>query len=209
MPVYLKNTRFGKNIIFVHIPRTGGVYAESFLSKSFDVRPMEVFNNIQPHIFGHYTYDNVIRTLAENACSVRKDDYFSFAFVRNPFDRILSSYLNYTVKNTPDFDDYIQMVAGTVRDELFKTHTSIRTNDLSHYIPQITMTGNNSVDFVGRFENYDNDLTTLLELSGIEMHDNVKIKKRNVKYRDYYGGGNRRIIEQIYRDDLEIFGYSF
>ena len=53
------------------------------------------------------------------------------------------------------------MVKEVVNKKLYLNISHIKTNDISHYIPQHIMIGNNKLDFIGRFEDYEIDIVKL------------------------------------------------
>jgi hypothetical protein len=77
----------GKNILFVHIPRTGGTSIEHWLRELGTLRlfstALPAFSRATPQ---HLTANDIDELLG--------DDYFDYAFtvVRNPFDRVASEY---------------------------------------------------------------------------------------------------------------------
>ncbi|HEY1709602.1 MAG TPA: sulfotransferase family 2 domain-containing protein [Rhizomicrobium sp.] len=77
----------GKNILFVHIPRTGGTSIEHWLRELGTLRlfshSVPVFSRVTPQ---HLTANNIDELFGNS--------YFDYAFtvVRNPFDRIASEY---------------------------------------------------------------------------------------------------------------------
>ena len=195
MPVY------DNKFVFLHIPRTGGTLIESTLKKDYKQTYYgSTKDSIQPR--QHWPFDKLIYNFD-------KKNVFSFTFVRNPFDRILSSYLNWTKKRMPDFDEYIDMVKNVVENKLYLTQGFIGSNDISHYIPMTIMIGNNELDFIGRFENFDNDIKKLHEISGIKNLDKIKIKKSYKNYQSFYSERNKKIVSELYADDLKKFDYTF
>jgi hypothetical protein len=109
----------------------------------------------------------------------------------------------------PDFDEYIDMVKNVVENKLYLTQRAIDCNDISHYIPMTIMIGNNELDFIGKFENFDNDIKKLHEISGIKNLDKIKIKKGNKNYQSFYSERNKKIVSELYADDLKKFDYTF
>lgn len=91
MPIY--NNKY----VFLHIPRTGGTLIENKLREKYsqDYYGIDKMGLSKQH----YMLDKLISNKDKN-------NIFVFTFVRNPFDRILSSYLNWTINNTPNFDKY-------------------------------------------------------------------------------------------------------
>ena len=194
MPIY--NNKY----VFLHIPRTGGTIIEKKLREKYS---QDYYGEDKIGLSKqHYTLDKLISNKDKN-------NIFVFTFVRNPFDRILSSYLNYTINNTPDFDKYIDMVKNVVENKLYLCEGAINTNDISHYTPMTTMIGNYKLDFIGKFENYENDIKKLSEISEMKNLNETKINKRNIDYRKFYNERNKKIISELYKDDLKEFNYTF
>lgn len=193
MPIY------DNKYVFLHIPRTGG----SIIVKNLRKKYSESYYGTDKMGLSqqHYLLDNLI---------YNKNNMFVFTFVRNPFDRILSSYLNWTVNKTHDFDKYIDMVKDVVKNKLYLYKGSINANDISHYIPMTVLIGNNKLDFIGKFENYDNDIKKLSKKHPkLTSLCEVNIKKREVDYREHYSKRNKNIIEELYKNDLIKFKYTF
>lgn len=195
MPIY------NNEIVFLHIPRTCGTQIENTLKKqNFSVTCYGPSTN--GFSKQHYTMDK-LNTYINN-------DVFKFTFVRNPFDRILSSYLIWAINHTPNFDEYINMVKNVVENKLYFTKVTINTIDLSHFIPMTEMIGNNTLDFIGKFENFNNDIKQLAKMCPkLFLCERIVIKKRNVDYKKYYNDRNRKIIEKLYEEDLKQFKYTF
>jgi len=194
MPIY--NNKY----VFLHIPRTGGSLIENKLREKYS----QDYSGIDKMGLSkqHYMLDKLISNKDKN-------NIFVFTFVRNPFDRILSSYLNWTINNTSDFDKYIDMVKIVVENKLYLYKGAINTNDISHYIPMTSMIGNHKLDFIGKFENYENDIKKLSEISDMTNLNEIIINKRNIDYRTFYNERNKKIISELYKDDLKEFNYTF
>jgi len=201
MPIY------DNEIVFLHIPKTGGTVIENLLKK----QRKETFYGASKSGFSmqHYTMDKLNTYINKNN-NLFKNNVFKFTFLRNPFDKILSSYLCWGINNTPDFDKYIDMVKNVVENKLYLTTVAINTNDLSNFIPMTEMIGRNEVHFLGKFEDFDNDINILSIIEPrLKYLNEIVIKKNNVNYRDYYNERNRKIIEELYAEDLKRFNYSF
>jgi hypothetical protein len=155
-------------IIFVHIPKTGGTSIENFFDMDqnenmcFYSWDIDQFSFIEKHKHftdskkivyepQHYSAD-LLKQLISNY-----DDYFKFTFVRNPYTRILSEYYwfkkNQELKTTiifnpEDFHEWCE-------EFLFQINSS-------HKEPQVSFI-DNSIDFIGKFENIQNDFNSLIE----------------------------------------------
>ena len=85
-----------------------------------------------------------------------------------------------------------------------------------HFIPQYKYlyneNGNLMVDFVGRFENFDEDYETIRHKIGTGealKHLNKTKDKKEKDYRNAYTREMIDIVSRIYKKDLELFDYNF
>jgi len=143
------------------------------------------------------------------------ENYFKFSFVRNPWDRLVSCWKNKVKeadfnyfrisgeeqKKLQDFASFVDFVIE--RGEM-------STND-PHLCAQSRMIDLNHVDFIGRFENFEDDLRKVLSKLKI---DNFEVSKKNAtisrkSYHDYYDNITRDKVAEIYAKDIELFNYQF
>lgn len=194
MPVY------DNQYVFLHIPRTGGTIMERALKTKYAATYSD--RNSTGFSEQHYTLDKLVFPRFAPKT-------FVFTFIRNPFDRILSSYLNYAKHYFNGFDSYIQMVQEVVEKKLYLKYPAINTCDTSHFIPMVEMIGTSHVDFIGKFEHFERDIQRLASLSKLECLQKVQIRKNKVHYKQYYSERNRQIVEKLYEQDFKRFQYSF
>ena len=67
------------------------------------------------------------------------------------------------------------------------------------------------IDYVGRFETLAQDAAYLKSKLGLKQPFNfhlVKSESRK-KYTIYYNDNTRRIVEELYLDDIKKYGYDF
>lgn len=136
-----------------------------------------------------------------------------FSFVRNPYDRILSSYAFHVrsdydgvlLRNHPDlkelgFREYLaRFVKPEDRSELFFSQVRYLTHSRSSKWP----------DFVGRFEHMAEDFQRLAELLGTQARLPHLKRSSHAAYRDAYDATTRRVVEDVYVDDLKRFDYTY
>ncbi len=71
--------------------------------------------------------------------------------------------------------------------------------------------GNKLPDFIGRFENLEEDWKKICKKIGIDYvplsKNNISKKRKN--YRDYYSEKTKKIVEEMYKEDIKQFGYRF
>ncbi len=65
------------------------------------------------------------------------------------------------------------------------------------------------VDFVGKFENLDEDFRSICQKVGISARLPHINKSKRTDYRDYYDSETRDLTAQLYAEDIERFGYTF
>jgi len=135
-------------------------------------------------------------------------DYFKFTFVRNPWDRMVSAY-NYQIGGVPKGNSFSDWLHNFAWDE--------RGNPINkHWLEQhlhVKRDGPMWVDFVGRFENLEEDWKKVCRIIGKEWelpHKNYnRGKPRNMSYIDYYDEDTKWIVAKKFRKDIELFGYTF
>jgi chondroitin 4-sulfotransferase 11 len=191
-----------KKYIFIHIPKAAGTSIKNLLmdNMSEDERKYNYYFDI---FTGHI-----------NALTTRKrmggeyyNSFFKFAFVRNPFDRLVSMYFSGKNRGAPyliEFKTFGSFIRGLFQGKVGGYH---HYESLSYFLTD----KNNKimVDFVGRFENLQKDFTVVADRIGIVgklPHDNVSEHKY---YRECYNAKTKSIIYKLYKKDFEIFGYGF
>ena len=134
------------------------------------------------------------------------DTYFKFGFVRNPFDRYVSTcfFLN---RGTSDF-------ANTAQDFMKRALSVPRFRERALVRPQyLQLSGSGgeiALDFVGRFEQLQESYDRICERVGVPTTD---LSRRNpsehAAYTDYYDDELKEIVADFYAEDLRRFDYDF
>jgi hypothetical protein len=197
---YLLKKAFQKqNCIFIHVPKVAGTSLTELLYGRH---------------FGHHKaidlekrYPSLFRAT------------FKFAFVRNPWDRVLSSYLfakNGGTQDTniseaakyeiPEFDTFQQFVKEWLVNQDLETVDPVfkRQSDF------LFKDGILLVDFVGRLENFSEDVKLLEKKLSIKLdvpHKNKTV--RTMHYSEYYDEESIKLITDLYKEDILNFTYEF
>jgi len=140
--------------------------------------------------------------------------YFSFAFVRNPFDLVVSLY-EYThqreralfEKNGWELRTHQKnILENSFEDWVLNFSTG---NSQSSYI--LSESGSILVDFIGRTESLDSDIMKLYRLFGVENPESMPRSNatRRDDYQSYYSDATKAVIAERYVDDLRLFGYEY
>lgn len=132
------------------------------------------------------------------------DRSYTFCFVRNPFDRLVSLYHYHRQKRSDshplaselDFEEWL--AAGG-------SGSASRT--LVDFVSDAD--GRQVVDFVGRFEDIDADFAHVCGELGIDASLPQVNASKHRHWSTYYTDRAVRIVEERFAEDLERFDYAF
>jgi chondroitin 4-sulfotransferase 11 len=135
---------------------------------------------------------------------------FLFTFVRNPYDRIVSSY--FYLKNGGrmqcDIDDRDEFIKDYTFEEFIKNNLLYASENQIHFRPQHYWIPN-GVDYIGKFENLENDFFKIIDLLNIEKKPLKKLNtSEHYHYDEYYTQDLKDIIYDIYKYDFIKFNYN-
>jgi chondroitin 4-sulfotransferase 11 len=169
-------------------------------------------------VIGHDIRDPHYVSLAEYRARAAQP-LFAFAFVRNPWDRLVSAffYLARGGKQAADLRDRERYIGSCGEDFEAFVHGPLAGGEpleQLHFRPQHLWIsddeGNLVTNFVGRFESLQADLDTVCRQCGL-WRKRLGFQKRgeHAPYRDYYDAPMRDIVAQVYQRDIELFDYEF
>ena len=193
-----------RKFIFLHIPKCGGTSVESTFgawSNNHSENYFYLGNNRQ-----HCLLNEILDEHPE--CS----NYFKFAFIRNPFSRIVSEY-NYILSNFKklknlSFKEFILNLEYYFKNFAYEYHSL----SLCDYL--VNKEGEIVVDFVGRLENFQDDFNKVcdnINMPNLTLPHAMKSSNNSNKkhYTEYYNDETREIVAQQYAKDIEYFDYQF
>jgi hypothetical protein len=207
---------YSSGFLFVHIEKAAGSSIQQALLPFANVAPNSRLRRRQAWLgplnrvgglyralqFGeHATADEVKRCLPEDVYG----SLFKFAFVRNPWDRLVSRYAHLLrskdrrrhefISSLEKFEDFLQW--------------EIQRDSANQY-PYVTdAQGNQIVDFVGHYETLAEDFAKVcakLKIKAELPHANVSDHR---DYRTYYSPETREFVAKQFRRDIEMFDYDF
>lgn len=197
--------------IFIHIPKTAGTSVRSALKTADFPHKSEGTRWI-------YHKHTPALTIKRNISNSIWDSHFKFAFVRNPWDLMVSSY-HWWLRKGKLFDKSTAQKATQVEQcsdfkefllsDFGSTHINeFEAKDLSHWL--CDENGEIIVDFVGKVENLERDLEYVFNQLGTSC---PKLKVRNASQRDiyqkYYDRETKENIENRFKWTIETFNYEF
>lgn len=128
-----------------------------------------------------------------------------FAFVRNPWDRLVSRYAyllrlqehprHRLVSRMPTFADYLRW---EIRRAKMHQHSYVTDGN-----------GKLIVDYLGRFETLHTDIAEIGRRLGMQLALPHVNSSAHDDYRSYYTAETRHWVAQAFQRDLDLFGYSF
>lgn len=205
-----------QNVIFQIVPKVANTSIKHRLFKIYDKVDL---NENQIHRYGiNYSKDFVFN---------KKNDgkVFIFAFVRNPYSRIVSLYNNKIARKNkslkgikrhhPDiflnmpFDDFIEIIYNDIIKNNQKTDLHIRPQHTFVYHKNVRLP-----DYLGYYETLEKDWQIISEKHlNIDYTPLNKINSSNYlhsTYKNYYENKHTRDrVYEIYKEDFNKFGYRY
>jgi len=151
------------NYVFIHVPKTGGTSVRHALGMTLGANHLSASQlyDLYPHLCGR----------------------FSFAFVRNPWDRMVSYW----------------SIGRPWRDRV-----------LDWSLPPQVQYLDAPIDFVGRYESLASDFDVVCQSLGIRtpVLPHLLASERG-HYREYYDDDLAAAVADRYAEDIARFGYTF
>lgn len=204
--------------IFIHIPKTGGTSIENALGVFGDWKEQNtctMFGKINSEELRRLSHpsnflQHITASTLKKIDRISFDDYYKFSFVRNPWDRFVSSYSN----KDPDLVDRAENQGIKLSDATFEEYVYL-TENIKH--PHLSSQfeylfgedGECIVDFIGRFEKIEEDFELVREKIGISASLEHLNSSSHKPYREYYNRKTKLIIKNRYLNDINIFKYKF
>ncbi|WP_409305788.1 sulfotransferase family 2 domain-containing protein [Peribacillus sp. SCS-155] len=151
---------------------------------------------------------NIVFSNHNKAKSIREilgqdvwNSYYKFSFDRSPWDKVISYYYFRMAKSnkTIDFEQFLEK-------KKFKG---------CYNYPIYTIDDKLAVDFLGKYENLDQDLTAVCEHLGLAYDGWLPNAKGNYReknkrnYRNMYNNEQQKLIENFFKKEIDILGYEF
>ena len=187
--------------VFIHVPKTGGTSIEHRIDIDIHNSDNKFILNGWDENLGkwlhHLTFEEVITSFPHLS------DYFYFAFVRNPWDRCISSFF---------YSQRRQRPKGSLKDFLLFHNFKDKSHSISQYDFIFNNQNSKQIDFIGRFENLQKDFDIVcnkVNLSPQKLPIKNKSQYKDYHYTEYYDSETRKIVAEKYAKDIEYFGYKF
>src|SRR6056300_384163 len=141
------------------------------------------------------------------------DELFKFAFVRNPWDLQVSSFHNIqrerpeVMNGIDDFNEFMRWEFDPARPAQYHIDTSLSLQ--TDYL--VDLHGNMQVDFLGRYENLEQDFAEVCDRLGVTLSlpHRRQATDRKKDYRSYYNDHSRELVAKHFAADIDKLGYQF
>ena len=209
-----------ETFIFIHIPKTAGTSISRALSPYVTERKLH--KSRDSVLSGHIT----LREL--RAKKELQLDKFTFAFVRNPWERMQSLY-HYTIKHgkrrgpgteprkwhkdIPRYEDmglnrWIIKEMNPWINRYTSWHHN-RPHNKKKILQQVDWI-DGEIDFVGRFETLQEDFNTVCDKINIPQSVlSHKMTTEHIHYTDEYNEKAKKKIARLFASDIKQFNYKF
>jgi hypothetical protein len=221
--------------VFVHIPKNAGQSIETVfldvLGLTWEsrapllLRPNDI-PELGPRRLAHLAASEYVS--CGHMTQEQFDGYYKFAFVRNPWDRVVSLWKYTGLAKEIDLKTFamvhVDALVASGRPWLVKTQTDYLYDE----------DGTLLVDFVGKFETLSDDFAKVAETLGLPAtslpHVNASrapggepkrlrrllratgVAARSLDsphYNMLFDAESREYVAEVYSDDIRNFGYSF
>lgn len=229
--------------IYLHIPKNGGLYIEHVLNKYYNFKSYylthenhslfgdeKTINNGFLHLKkdGLYKYFETSQKF-NNIMDMNEDkwnSYYKFTFVRNPYTKFVSAF-NYLQAGLIASESASESASETNIKQEIDINSILDKEQFGAYVythmcitQKEHMKDKNThinYDFIGRFENLNEDLITILKNMGITEIKHGKYIKNSIRvnsnkidaiYNDIYNNELLDKVNKYFEEDFNQFDYK-
>lgn len=194
-----------KKLLFIHIPKNGGNSVERAigLERMAELAKHSQITDVEPII--------------------KIDQYYKFAVIRNPWDRVVSMYYflsKHRATGNMSFKSWllannttaqsVRVMAGLTNPDK-KIHGNydapLQTKTQLSWLK--TLDGNIAIDFVCRLEHLNADMTELCKIKNLNCQQIQFLNKtEHPKCDEVHDQETIDFVGQHYREDINFFGFN-
>lgn len=201
---------------FIHIPKTAGssvAFAlwphadhvdDYWMNRGLTLVGIHV-NHYAPYRLKKFRTHTPAAILQRQLPADAFADLFKFAFVRNPWDLLVSSY-HYLLAHQ---GHHRGRSARRLRSFANYAAYEIGRGKMSQSAMLTGHDGRLLVDFVGRFESLASDFAFVCRRIGLEVSLGRANATRHRDYRSFYDDRLAEVVGRFFAADAERFGYGF
>ena len=207
-----------EKFLFIWVPKVAGMSINAALGTAFRGKYKALENcpkQFKPTLKGVTFYHSSIPALIAEHHTPQDwvDSAFKFAFVRNPWDRLVSLYhwLGHHTGGEQGlfFDEFIRMVAGGNCYEPPGVMNIRGLYQANRMVDWLRPDGKWLPNFIGRFENLPQEWLIIQKILDYKVPLAKGNSTRHTHYRDYYSDETRDLVAKRFEEDIDIFKYTF
>lgn len=191
--------------IFIRIPKTASTSVEQFC-KTID-NDCIISDESKPP-YGHYTSSQVKNMVSQQ----QWNEYFKFTFVREPNSWVISQYrhnLQYYYKWEKiqillDKNKKLRSPEDNILTEKDVIKLYILLDCWFKYSNQVQYI-DEKLDFIGKFENLQEDLNKILKILNINTEYKVEHLNKNNTQKLILNDDSKEIIKILFKKDFELY----
>ena len=199
--------------LFVHVQKTAGTsvthFLEPYAMRTSGTRLNKLASDVglvrdwRRH---HFRIHSPLKRAEKILPAAVFEALYKFAFVRNPWDRLVSWYV-YVLRDTSHRRHRQARVEASF--EKFARAELARPRRSQWYMLE-KRDGSLGVDFVGRFERLEEDMASICARVGIPYQPlpRENVSKRE-PYQSYYTPELVEQVRRVWAREIEAFGYTF
>lgn len=167
---------------------------------------------VKPFQMGRHYFDDVLLN----------PRYTIFTFVKNPYTRILSAYLDKVVRKLPESLSLYETLGKTPLEDMsfleflkaIQIQIDARHVVDKHFRSQSLQCGNGQfrLDFVGKVEQFESDFKAITQKIGYSDAQIILGVSHSTKAKtvlsEYYGENEIAVVKSIFKDDFDMFDYN-
>ncbi|MDC8006285.1 sulfotransferase family 2 domain-containing protein [Aureisphaera galaxeae] len=216
-----------RKFIFIHIHKTGGTSIEKKLGH-FDT----LMRDVQDHrslaeieeltdrgfYFRKFLYSikkgkpqlaqkNLSLYVSPKLTRKEYDSFYKFSFVRNTWGRLYSWYANvmrdelhresYGITH-PNYSMY-DFLTEKIKPETFSQLHFLKNRE-----------GKIAMDFIGRFENLQEDFNTVCDRIGLEDSELPRLLiSNNAHYTEFYDDKTKDLVRSLFKEEIDFFNFEY
>lgn len=129
--------------------------------------------------------------------------YFSFTFVRNPWDKMVSLYHYFRSKTSSDISFRQFITEGKFKCSKYHETISMHSLPQHHYLNFVNLS------FIGKYESLEEDWKYVASKIGVPDKLPHSNRSKHDHYTKYYDQETIEMVRKEYQKDIEILGYKY
>lgn len=196
--------------IFFKAPKVAGtsteIFFEQFCNKDKDIIGLRGLKESMPKDTEYWNHMSPV-LMKQKMLPQDWQTYLKFGNVRNPWDRMVSSYFfKKELRGWPSLQGV--SFEQFVRD---KEHKHPKSLYKYYCIDSLQKDYKNNMYFI-RYENLHEDILKICDMLNLkpkEKLQHIKKANRNTDYKNYYNKETKRIVQKRYGHDIRLFNYTY